>query len=81
MVAKGEWGGNGMDGEFGVGRCKLLHLEWVSMYYIFVHSTVDGHLGFFQFGMTGNIVAETFMGSFCGLTFPFLLDIYPGVDC
>ena len=24
------WGGkNGMDGEFGVGGCKLLHLEWM----------------------------------------------------
>ena len=22
--------GRGMDGEFGVGRCKLLHLEWIS---------------------------------------------------
>ena len=23
-------GGSGMDGEFGVSRCKLLHLEWIS---------------------------------------------------
>ena len=23
-----EGGGSGMDWEFGVGRCKLLHLEW-----------------------------------------------------
>ena len=23
-------GGSVMDGEFGVGRCKLLHLEWIS---------------------------------------------------
>ena len=30
MVAKGEREGKGMDGEFGVGRCKLLHLEWIS---------------------------------------------------
>ena len=22
--------GSGMDGEFGVGRCKLLHLEWIN---------------------------------------------------
>ena len=29
MVAKGEGEGSGMDGEFGVGRCKLLHLEWM----------------------------------------------------
>ena len=26
----GKRGGNGMNGEFGVGRCKLLHLEWIS---------------------------------------------------
>ena len=25
----GEGGESGMDGEFGVGRCKLLHLEWI----------------------------------------------------
>ena len=30
MAAKGERGGSGMDGEFGVSRCKLLHLEWIS---------------------------------------------------
>ena len=30
MVAKGERGGSGMDGEFGVSRCELLHLEWMS---------------------------------------------------
>ena len=29
-VARGEAGGNGMDGELGVGRCKLLHLAWIS---------------------------------------------------
>ena len=23
-------GGRGVDGEFGVGRCKLLHLEWIN---------------------------------------------------
>ena len=27
VVAKGEGGGSGMHGEFGVSRCKLLHLE------------------------------------------------------
>ena len=27
---RGEGGGSGMDGEFGVARCKLLHLEWIS---------------------------------------------------
>ena len=33
VVAKGEWeevGGSGMDWEFGVSRCKLLHLEWIN---------------------------------------------------
>ena len=30
MVAKGEGGGNGMDCECWVNRCKLLHLEWVN---------------------------------------------------
>ena len=27
---QGGGGGSGMDGEFGVGRCKLLHSEWIS---------------------------------------------------
>ena len=30
MVAKGKGGGKGMDREFGVSICKLLHLEWIS---------------------------------------------------
>ena len=30
MVAKGEGGGRGMNWEFGVGRCKLLYIEWIS---------------------------------------------------
>ena len=30
VVAGGEWGKNGNDGEFGVVRCKLLHLGWIS---------------------------------------------------
>ena len=29
MVAKGEVGASGVDGKLGVGRCKLLHLEWI----------------------------------------------------
>ena len=29
-VANGEKGGGGMAGEFGVGRYKLLHLDWIS---------------------------------------------------
>ena len=30
VVAKGERGGRGTDREFGIGRYKLLHLEWIS---------------------------------------------------
>ena len=30
VVAKREGGRCGMDGEFGVGGCKLLHSEWIS---------------------------------------------------
>ena len=30
MVSKGEGEGSGMEGEFKVGRGKLLHLEWIS---------------------------------------------------
>ena len=33
VVAEGwgwGWGVGGMDGEFGVSRCKLVHLEWIS---------------------------------------------------
>ena len=29
VVAKWGGGGSGMDWEFGVNRCKLLHLEWM----------------------------------------------------
>ena len=29
MVVKGNGGGSGMNREFGVSRCKLLHLEWI----------------------------------------------------
>ena len=38
VVAKEEQGGSGMDGEFGVSRCKLLHLEWISNE-VLLHST------------------------------------------
>ena len=31
VVSKGGRGGSGMDLEFGVNRCKLLHVEWVSI--------------------------------------------------
>ena len=30
LVSKGKRGGRGMDWEFGVGKCKLLHLEWIN---------------------------------------------------
>ena len=30
MVAKGEGRESRMDWELGVGKCKLLHLEWIS---------------------------------------------------
>ena len=29
-LPSGEERGSGMDGEFGVSRCELLHLEWIS---------------------------------------------------
>ena len=32
VVAKVEGEGSGKDGEFRVGRCKLLHLEWILLY-------------------------------------------------
>ena len=31
VVAQGEGGGSRMDRDFGVGRCKLLLLEWISI--------------------------------------------------
>ena len=40
MVAKGEGGGSGMDREFGIGRWKLLYLEWISNE-ILLYSTGD----------------------------------------
>ena len=30
VVAKGEGGGSGMDGEFGVSRREVFYLEWIS---------------------------------------------------
>ena len=30
VVDKGEGGGSGMAWEFGVSKCKLLHLEWIN---------------------------------------------------
>ena len=37
-ACQGEGAGSGMDGEFGVRRCKLLHLEWTG-HAILLHST------------------------------------------
>ena len=31
ITTKWEKGGSGMGWEFGVGRCKLFHLEWIAM--------------------------------------------------
>ena len=30
MVAEGEGEGEGLDWEFGVSRCKVLHIEWIN---------------------------------------------------
>ena len=30
MVGKGKGGGGGMYWEFGISRCKLLHIEWIN---------------------------------------------------
>lgn len=30
VLSQGGGGGSGKDGEFGVSRCKLSHLEWIS---------------------------------------------------
>ena len=40
VAAKGGKGGSGMDWEFGVSRCKLLHLEWINNE-ILMYSTVN----------------------------------------
>ena len=29
VVAKGEGDGRGLDGEFGISRCKLVYIEWI----------------------------------------------------
>ena len=38
VVAKEERGGSGMDWEFEVSRCKLLHLEWISNEVLLYHT-------------------------------------------
>ena len=46
LVAKGESGGRGLDGEFGIGRYKLLHLEWISNEVLLTaHGTLSNLLG------------------------------------
>ena len=30
VFARGEWGEKWVDGQFGVGRCKPSHLEWIN---------------------------------------------------
>ena len=40
-VHKTEGEGNGMDGEFGVSRCKLLRLEWISNETLLYSTTVS----------------------------------------
>ena len=40
VVAEGEGEGRGMGWEFGVGRCKLLHLEWIN-YKVLLYSTAN----------------------------------------
>ena len=46
VVAKAEGEGSGMDWEFGVGRCKLLHFEWLSMQsYCIAQETISNFLG------------------------------------
>ena len=46
VVAGGEREGNGMDREFEVGRCKLLHAEWISNEdYCTAQDTMSSFLG------------------------------------
>jgi len=46
VVAKGEGEGSELDGEFGVGRCKSLHLEWITMQsHCTAHGTISNLLG------------------------------------
>ena len=47
-VCQGRGEGSGVDWEFGVGRCKLLHLEWISNEYStgnYIKSLVMEHNG------------------------------------
>ena len=41
VIAKGEGEGSGMDRKFGVSRCKLLHLEWMSNEVILYSIAID----------------------------------------
>ena len=41
MIGMGESGGKGMDLDFGAGRCKPLHLEWINkMWYIYKYTGI-----------------------------------------
>ena len=40
VISKGEEGGRAMDWEFGVGRCKLLHLECVNNKVLIAQGTI-----------------------------------------
>ena len=42
VVAKEEGVGGGMEGEFGVSRCKLLYMEWINDK-ILLYSTGEGN--------------------------------------
>ena len=41
---QGGGGGSGMDREFGVARCKLLHLEWISSEFLTLSFFPSGNL-------------------------------------
>ena len=48
---QGGRGGSGMDKEFGVGRCKLLHLQWISNE-VLLYST-GNYIQFFEIDHNG----------------------------
>ena len=62
------------------GKISFFFNDWV-LYHIFIHSPVDGHLGYFQILAIGNDAAMNFEVhvSFWVSIFIFL-DIYPGVE-
>ena len=44
VLAKGEGRGNGISGEFGVSRSKLLHLKWISNEVLLYSTWSDTHI-------------------------------------